>query len=407
PPRQARLPLPPGARARRVPPAARPGRARHRPLLRRRVLRRAARLAAAGARAGRGALPGGPLADLGAGGALARPPAPALRGRRPRRDAAGLAPPLRPRLPGAVVGARRGARRPLRTLPHAARRARPPPRPLRRRRRATAGAAPHADPRGVLRLQRAGPAHPGRAARLPDRLGDGGRWPRPGGPGRAGGRRLAGGAAPPHRRRLPRRALRPRRRRAPRGAAPGRPGPLPLAPGAAVDRLGGRLDAPASARPRLARRRARAGRAAAPLRGGAMTAERLLIVNADDFGQSPGITRGVIEAAERGIVTSASLMVRWPAAVEAAAFARARPGFSLGLHLDLGEWRYRDGAWSPIYRVVPAEDAAAVAAEVARQWDRFIALAGRPPTHLDSHQHVHRDEPLRSILRALADRHRV
>ena len=50
--------------------------------------------------------------------------------------------------------------------------------------------------------------------------------------------------------------------------------------------------------------------------------EPLPIVNADDFGQSPGITRGVIAAHERGIVTSASLMVRWPSANEAAAYAR-------------------------------------------------------------------------------------
>ena len=41
---------------------------------------------------------------------------------------------------------------------------------------------------------------------------------------------------------------------------------------------------------------------------------RCVIINADDFGLSAGINRGIIEAHERGIVTSASLMVRWPAA---------------------------------------------------------------------------------------------
>ena len=56
-----------------------------------------------------------------------------------------------------------------------------------------------------------------------------------------------------------------------------------------------------------------------------MRTGRLLIVNADDFGQTAGVNRGVIEAHDRGIVTSASLMVRWPAAAEAASFARARP----------------------------------------------------------------------------------
>ena len=74
-----------------------------------------------------------------------------------------------------------------------------------------------------------------------------------------------------------------------------------------------------------------------------MTADRLrfLIVNADDFGQSAGVNRGVAMAHEQGIVTSASLMVRWPAATGAAAFGRAHPGLSVGLHVDLGEWARR------------------------------------------------------------------
>ena len=56
---------------------------------------------------------------------------------------------------------------------------------------------------------------------------------------------------------------------------------------------------------------------------GAPPALRRLIVNADDFGQSPGVNRGIIEAHQHGIVTSASLMVSWPAAAEAAAYGRA------------------------------------------------------------------------------------
>ena len=52
---------------------------------------------------------------------------------------------------------------------------------------------------------------------------------------------------------------------------------------------------------------------------------RALIVNADDLGRSSGINRGIGIAHERGIVTSASLMVRLPAAREAAAYARGLP----------------------------------------------------------------------------------
>jgi predicted glycoside hydrolase/deacetylase ChbG (UPF0249 family) len=125
---------------------------------------------------------------------------------------------------------------------------------------------------------------------------------------------------------------------------------------------------------------------------------RFLIVNADDFGQSPGVNRGIIKAHEQGIVTSASLMVRWPAAAEAAAYRRQRPGLSLGLHVDLGEWAYRDAAWVPVYEVVPLTDRQAVADEVNRQVEMFCRLLGQPPTHLDSHQHVHHSEPVHSIL---------
>ena len=105
---------------------------------------------------------------------------------------------------------------------------------------------------------------------------------------------------------------------------------------------------------------------------------RYLIVNADDFGQSPGVNRGVAAAHERGVVTSASLMVRWPAAAEAAEYARAHPELSVGLHLDLGEWAHRGGEWVCLYRVVPDGDAAGLAdylRRVAR--DVFIGSAHR------------------------------
>jgi len=135
-----------------------------------------------------------------------------------------------------------------------------------------------------------------------------------------------------------------------------------------------------------------------------MCSARLLIVNADDFGQSCGVNRGIIQAHEKGIVTSASLMVRWPAAVEAAAYAREHPSLSLGLHVDLGEWAFRDGEWKPLYSVVPAEDAHAVEAEIERQFDAFHRLVDRNPTHADSHQYIHRSEPVGSILTGITNK---
>ena len=125
---------------------------------------------------------------------------------------------------------------------------------------------------------------------------------------------------------------------------------------------------------------------------------RILIVNADDFGRSAGTNRGIIRACEHGLVTSASLMVRWPAAAEAAAYACRHTTFGLGLHFDFGEWTCHEGTWRAVYEVVPLDDAEALRQEALHQLEMFRQLAGTNPTHLDSHQHVHRREPARSIL---------
>lgn len=133
-----------------------------------------------------------------------------------------------------------------------------------------------------------------------------------------------------------------------------------------------------------------------------MSAARRLIVNADDFGRSAAITRGILRAHREGIVTSTSLMVRYEAAAQAAAQARACPRLGVGLHLDLGEWEYRDGEWHSVYEVASTDDQGVVEAELERQLGEFERLVGAPPTHIDSHQHVHRDEPVRSAAQRAA-----
>jgi predicted glycoside hydrolase/deacetylase ChbG (UPF0249 family) len=99
---------------------------------------------------------------------------------------------------------------------------------------------------------------------------------------------------------------------------------------------------------------------------------RYVIVNADDFGATSGITRGIIEAHRTGIVTSASLLVDYPGSEAAAAIAREMPSLAVGLHVDLTGSAEHD-----------------VTAELERQLDRFIDLMKMPPTHLDSHHNVH------------------
>lgn len=130
--------------------------------------------------------------------------------------------------------------------------------------------------------------------------------------------------------------------------------------------------------------------------------KRYLIVNADDFGLSFGVNRGIIEAYEHGIVTSASLMVNWIGAADAAAYARRHPTLSLGLHLDLGDWAYRDGEWVALYEEVPLHDATAIENEVTRQLASFRFFLGKEPSHIDSQQHVHRKEPVRAIVTRIA-----
>jgi chitin disaccharide deacetylase len=131
-------------------------------------------------------------------------------------------------------------------------------------------------------------------------------------------------------------------------------------------------------------------------------AARFLIVNADDFGLSAAVDAGIVAAHERGIVTSASLMVRKPAAGEAVALAAKHPSLAVGLHIDIGQWDYESGEWRVAYERCRPDDAAAVERECRDQLAAFRELTGRDPTHLDSHQHTHTSEPVASVAAAMA-----
>lgn len=130
--------------------------------------------------------------------------------------------------------------------------------------------------------------------------------------------------------------------------------------------------------------------------------ERFLIVNADDLGLSEAVNAGVFAAHTDGIVTSASLMVRQAAAPAAAEAASEHPELAVGLHVDLGEWIYERGEWIQAYLHCDTDDRGEVEAECRAQLERFRALLGRDPTHLDSHQHTHESEPVRGVAEELA-----
>jgi chitin disaccharide deacetylase len=134
-----------------------------------------------------------------------------------------------------------------------------------------------------------------------------------------------------------------------------------------------------------------------------MSSTKRLIINADDFGRTPGINRGVVEAHERGVVSSATMMVNYPPAAEAAELARRNPSLGVGLHValtggppalppqqipSLVDAQGRLFAKPEgLVDVKPEE----VLAEARAQLRRFRELMGRDPTHMDSHHHSHRE----------------
>jgi predicted glycoside hydrolase/deacetylase ChbG (UPF0249 family) len=122
---------------------------------------------------------------------------------------------------------------------------------------------------------------------------------------------------------------------------------------------------------------------------------KYLIVNADDFGASHGVNRGILEAHRRGILTSTSLLVNTAWSGEAAEMSRTAPELSVGLHADLGN-ELKDTAADPGRRLHDA---------LAKQFSRFEELMGRPPTHLDSHHNLHRDPKALPAFHDLATKH--
>ena len=119
---------------------------------------------------------------------------------------------------------------------------------------------------------------------------------------------------------------------------------------------------------------------------------RHLIVNADDFGASDGVNRGIVECHRRGVLTSTSMMVTGSAVAEAVALSRENPELAIGLHWDVTGEDERD---------FDLDDHAAVRREFEAQLERFIELMSRPPTHVDSHHHTHLEEGVRELFREL------
>lgn len=127
-----------------------------------------------------------------------------------------------------------------------------------------------------------------------------------------------------------------------------------------------------------------------------------LIVNADDFGMTEGNTIGILHAHADGILTSTTCMMNMPFAPFALKQAEKFPKLGVGIHLVLTVGRpLVDGAKSytdengnfirpkdyPDHQ--PHGDPEELYQEWKAQIELFIKTAGKKPTHIDSHHHVH------------------
>lgn len=148
---------------------------------------------------------------------------------------------------------------------------------------------------------------------------------------------------------------------------------------------------------------------------------RRLIINADDFGLTQGVNRGIIETHCRGIVTSSTLMANGAAFEDAIRRAQSAPRLSLGCHIVLvdglpvlgreetatlrdkkaqGE-RFYEGLNRFALRAVTGRiDGNEIEAEATAQI-RKLQATGVAVSHVDTHKHTHIFPPvLRPLLRA-------
>jgi predicted glycoside hydrolase/deacetylase ChbG (UPF0249 family) len=148
-----------------------------------------------------------------------------------------------------------------------------------------------------------------------------------------------------------------------------------------------------------------------------------LIVNADDFGRSPAISRGILEGIRRGIVTAASVLSTGPGFEEQVGWLREIETVDSGTHLSLTfgaplTTRMRDllspdGGYFPetiggLARLAVSGrlSLAAVEDEWDAQVNRCLA-AGLSVRFLNSHHHIHMWPSLFSVARRVADRHGI
>lgn len=142
-----------------------------------------------------------------------------------------------------------------------------------------------------------------------------------------------------------------------------------------------------------------------------------LIVNADDYGHTPGVSRGILTAHLEGIVTSTTALMNMPDVEDALGQALLEcPRLGLGVHLvATSGWpvlapskvsTLTGGEQFFQTRQIDRLDAIDLN-ELRDEWhaqiERFVQVTGRKPDHLDSHHHfTHFSEPIFRLTLELA-----
>lgn len=132
---------------------------------------------------------------------------------------------------------------------------------------------------------------------------------------------------------------------------------------------------------------------------------RKLVVNADDFGFTRDVNRGIVEAHRQGILTATTLMATGAAFDDAVGLARENPALDIGVHLVLvGE---------PPFPITMPQLMRAVLLGRIRIYDelrtqvRRIIDAGLAPTHLDTHKHTHLLPPVLDAVARLSEEYKI
>jgi predicted glycoside hydrolase/deacetylase ChbG (UPF0249 family) len=146
-----------------------------------------------------------------------------------------------------------------------------------------------------------------------------------------------------------------------------------------------------------------------------------LIINADDFGLTPGINRAIAELHSAGVLTSATLMANGPAFEDAVAVARTHPSLGVGCHIALTDGvpvsdpqriptligpdgkSFRPSIVHFIGDLLLGRIHPDDVAREARAQIRKLKYFGIPITHIDTHKHTHLFPPIARTLLHVAE----